>query len=277
MLKEAICSYFKDQEESVIKNWGIAKSEHDFDALHDLRVGIKRMKSLYQILDPMTDGNFDYKKKFEYIRFLFKAAGKLRDIQVISRLFQFFAKETLTEELEGFKLFLQEKEEIESDQLNLALLNFNPELIKNSYNDTEQFLENCSEKKALKRTLKLLKKRLKQINSLLPNKKDNELMHEMRTRAKQTYYIIEILKLIRPEFEPMENPKEMKLAGDLLGQWHDHDVLCLEIKNYLKSMKSEQDFNPELYKELLKRIKKEGSLLLKMARKVLKSNVLKLL
>jgi CHAD domain-containing protein len=67
MLKESICSYFKDQEESVIKNWEIAKSGHDFDALHDLRVGIKRMKSLYQVLDPMSDGNFDYKKHFEDI------------------------------------------------------------------------------------------------------------------------------------------------------------------------------------------------------------------
>jgi CHAD domain-containing protein len=271
MIKEALLSYFQAQQATVLNNWQSAKSEHDVDALHDLRVGIKRLKALYQVLDPLSGGKFEYKTHFEDIRQLFKAVGKLRDIQVQNRLFTYFAKETPLEDYKDFYRELQKSAEDESVQLKSALQSFKPQVMEDSINDTAVFLEGYTDKKAIKQTLKYLNKRLKQVKDLLPFKKDELLMHEMRSRVKQAYYIIELLKLMQPDLEAVEDAKCIKLAGELLGQWHDHAVLSDQIRNFLNEACEDDDFDSEPYYDILKRIKKEGNQLLKRGRKVLKA------
>jgi CHAD domain-containing protein len=272
MIKEAILSYFQEQLTVVVDNWQTAQAEHDVDALHDLRVGIKRLKALYQVLDPMSNGVFEYKLHFEDIRQLFKAVGKLRDIQVQSRLFAYFAKEAPLENFKDFYWQLQSLSDAESEDLKVALLHFNPKVAEDSLNDAAMFLDAYPEDKAIKLTLKYLKKRLNQIAALLPQKKDEEAMHEMRSRVKQAFYCIELLKLMQPDLEPIDSPKTIKLVGELLGQWHDHVVLAAQIELFLEE--NDDEFPAAPYENMLKSIRKAAKKLLKEARKKLKKHPL---
>lgn len=267
MIKDAIVNYFQTQQAIVISNLELAKGTHDIEALHDLRVGVKRLKALYQILEPISDGIFEYKVHFEDIRNLFKTVGALRDLQVQSQLFANYAESIPESEVIGFYQYLQQCHEKEAKIIDVALHRFNPEVMNDSLKDIALFLDQKSDKKGIKQVLKHLKKRLKQIEKLRKIKHDEEKIHEMRTRVKQVVYIVEVMKLMAPDLEILPNFDLVKKAGESLGLWHDHVVLAAQIEKFLKT-----DVSPHAaYRKLLKTMKKEEKRLLEKARKRLSS------
>ena len=101
-------------------------------------------------------------------------------------------------------------------------------------------------------------------------------MHDLRTRVKQVCYIIEILALMQPEKEFTKHPKRLKLAAELLGQWHDHVVLVGELTDFLVEKTDAEDFDAEPYTDLLSLLRADAKKLLKEGRKLLKAHPLKL-
>jgi CHAD domain-containing protein len=262
--------------EIIETNSEAAKAGLDVDVLHDLRVGIKRLKALYEVLDPISDGRFDSKSNFADVHFLFKEVGKLRDIQVLKALFAFFAKDADADIYAKFNNIVADREKLASDELNTALQQFDNKIIGKSLEAANAFLVDISNEDATKLTKKLLKKRFKQIGELLPNKQDEALMHDLRTRVKQVCYIIEILALMQPEKEFTKHPKRLKLAAELLGQWHDHVVLVGELTDFLVEKTDAEDFDAEPYTDLLSLLRADAKKLLKEGRKLLKAHPLKL-
>lgn len=272
----AIINYFEEQMEIIETNSEAAKSGLDVDVLHDLRVGIKRLKALYQVLDPISEGRFDSKTNFADVHFLFKEVGKLREIQVLKALFAFFAKDAAAETYIEFNNLIAVREKLASDELNTALQQFDNKIIGKSLEAANAFLVDISNEDATKLTKKLLKKRFKQIGELLPNKQDEALMHDLRTRVKQSCYIIEMLALMQPEKEFTKHPKRLKLAAEFLGQWHDHVVLVGELTDFLVEKTDAEDFDAEPYTDLLSLLRADAKKLLKEGRKLLKAHPLKL-
>ena len=272
-----IIRYFEDQMETINTNIEAARNGLDIDVLHDLRVGIKRLKALYQVLDPISDGRFDSKTNFEEVYHLFKSVGSLRDIQVLKSLFSFFSKNSNPESVEEFFAQLTENEKSAAEALNLVLKEFNYNIINESMTEANAFIEDISTAEASKQTKKLLKKRFKQIKELLPHKKEDELMHELRTKVKQACYTIEILALMEPDKEFTEHPKRLKLAAELLGQWHDHITLADVLADFLVDKTDIEDFDAEPYTDLLSIVRQDAKKLLKESRKVLKAHSLKLI
>lgn len=272
----AIKNYFEEQMEIIETNTEAAKSDLDVDILHDLRVGIKRLKALYQVLDPISEGRFDSKTNFADVHFLFKEVGKLREIQVLKALFTFFAEDAAAETFIEFNNLIIAREKLASDELNTALQQFDNKIIGKSLEAANAFLVDISNEDATKLTKKLLKKRFKQIGELLPNKQEEALMHDLRTRVKQSCYIIEMLALMQPEKEFTKHPKRLKLAAELLGQWHDHVVLVGELTDFLVEKTDAEDFDAEPYTDLLSLLRADAKKLLKEGRKLLKAHSLKL-
>jgi CHAD domain-containing protein len=272
-----IIRYLEEQMEIIETNFEAAKNGLDVDVLHDLRVGIKRLKALYQVLDPISEGRFNSKTNFAEVHRLFKAVGRLRDIQVQKALYSFFVKDIDKEPIKEFYEVIEQNEKVESEALNQTLQQFDNDIINKSIEAADAFLVSISTFDASKQTKKLLKKRFKQIKELLPQKKDDEMMHELRKRVKQACYIIEMLALMQPDEEYTEHPKRLKLAAELLGQWHDHTVLYDAMVNFLVNKTDVEDFDADPYTDLLFQIKLDEKKLLKESRKVLKSHSLKLL
>lgn len=272
----AIINYFEEQMEIIETNIEAAKLGLDADVLHDLRVGIKRLKALYQVLDPISEGRFDSKTNFSDIHLLFKEVGKLRDVQVQKSLFSFFAQENADYTYTEFEELLNAREETASDELKLILQQFDNGIIGVSLEAANAFLDDITKEEATNLTKKLLKKRFKQIGELLPNKKDEELMHELRSRIKQACYILEILALMQPEKEFTKHPKRLKLSAELLGQWHDHIVLIAALTDFLVDKTDVEDFDADPYTDLLSVIRADAKKLLKEGRKLLKAHPLKL-
>jgi hypothetical protein len=82
---------------------------------------------------------------------------------------------------------------------------------------------------------------------------------------------------MEPDKEFTEHPKRLKLAAELLGQWHDHIILADVLADFLVDKTDVEDFDAEPYTDLLSIIRQDAKKLLKESRKVLKAHSLKLI
>jgi CHAD domain-containing protein len=224
---------------------------------------VKRLKALYQILETLSDGVFEYKAHFEAIRRLFKAVGTLRDLQVQSQLFASFAAEEEEAEIIGFYQYLQKCHDKESKKVDKALYQFNPEVMNDSLHDISFLLDQKPEKKRTNLVLKYLNKRFKQIEKLNRIRNDEEKIHLMRTRLKQVMYSIELMKKIGSGRILLSPIGEIKKAGSTLGLWHDHIILGDKLQRYIKKTA----IIKAPYQKLLKAIRQKEAFYLKKARK----------
>jgi hypothetical protein len=85
-----------------------------------------------------------------------------------------------------------------------------------------------------------------------------------------------MLALMQPEKEFTKHPKRLKLAAELLGQWHDHVVLIEALTDFLVDKTDDEDFDADPYTDLLSIVRTDAKKLLKEGRKLLKAHPLKL-
>lgn len=265
MIKEALLSYFSEQKDIILNNWLISKEKDNFKALHDLRVGIKKIKVLYQLIKTVSRSKFNFSDNFKEIRKLFKSVGLLRDLQVQKNLFLHLIKESSLNDYKKFIFHLDKHEESESNKLTHVLSTFNPKFLEDSFVDAALILEEISDKKVKRKILKQLSKRVKQIKLLMPYTKDNECMHNMRTRVKQTNYIIELLRMMHLDQKVLYDSKSFKKAADFLGLWHDYVILEEHITKFISENKSLEKKEKELFQSLIANISLEEKFLLEKA------------
>src|SRR5512140_3470996 len=72
------CAEYRDAIEGNLRD---ASRTANVDAIHDLRVAIKRMRALTKVFDAIVPGGTG-RKRVRKLRDLFRAAGAIRDLQV---------------------------------------------------------------------------------------------------------------------------------------------------------------------------------------------------
>jgi CHAD domain-containing protein len=264
-INETIIQFISEQVQNVADFSKKSELEQSEVNLHELRVACKKLKAMYQVLSGISEGNFDSKFHFEEVDKLFKAVGTLRDIHVQIELMNQVAEENSFELSEKFKnLFEAKINEIEHS-VKQAITGFNSEKMIESLEHAELLIEHLDEKILLKDIRKLLKKRLWQIQKLLPCKKEEEKIHLMRKRVKQVCYVVDLLKEIDPKKNHFKNYMGFKEAAEFLGKWHDCVVLIAPTETYIEE-NIEDDSTLYLYAYL----KIDEKKFLKKARKKLK-------
>lgn len=256
MLEMAITTYFQQQQAVVEDNWQLAKAHQDMEAIHDLRLGIKRIRTLYQFLDAISNGIFDYKLHFEELKLLFKAAGHLRDLQVQSHLFSDCQEQYPKKDFIAFYQYLQHQHDQESKAFEAALYRFQPEGLNDSLKDAQLFLQSLETDKIWEGAFNLLEKRLKQASKLRQKvDKKSKKAHEMRSRFKQVGYLHELTQLFYEEEQQLlKGRKRLKKISKQLGGWHDKEVLLEQLYRFC-DMSARPEVKP--YKKLIRQLEKE--------------------
>lgn len=85
MDRKQFLKFCSDYRNGIERNLRVAARSADVDALHDLRVAIKRLRALMRVFDAMVPGELG-KKSLRPLRDLFRAAGAMRDLQVQQRI-----------------------------------------------------------------------------------------------------------------------------------------------------------------------------------------------
>ncbi len=87
-----ILYHWKKQEKIFLQNLQALRSGHQTDAIHDLRVAVKKLRSYLKLLTIVFKEK-DYDSEFETTEQLFSVLGKHRDIEMGLSLLQAFEQE----------------------------------------------------------------------------------------------------------------------------------------------------------------------------------------
>ncbi len=219
-------TYVNKQLTVFTDNLNIASINHNEDAIHDLRVALKRVFAVRKILkQSVVDYELSFKPRFHLVKTIFKTSGIIRDLQIMKHI----AHERLKQnEYVNYRrkcnriikpAILQLQDTIDDriikkevgfiTKIFYALDILRPEFVINTFLNQISENENLIEE---------------QQNT------QNCNYHMVRRLIKEQYYLLSILKEVY-KYKSDENLiAEKKELGSILGDWHDlrvfhHDLI----------------------------------------------------
>jgi len=224
MFQRLLLQHYMSRYSKIRNNYLIAVENSDPEGFHDMRVEIKQMRAIFNLIEYLNP-EFNSKKNFKLFRQLFKAAGIVRDVHVQHDLTKEFEKK-LGRGFPGYNNFLKQRETDTlmqfsgfSSKFDIDSLTKRKKMITKA---TKDIPVNSAESKAAKRFNDLIDKLFE-----LKNNKDlgEEKYHQLRIFLKETRYTLEILLECFPDLDlRIELNEELRGLHRILGKWHDNDI-----------------------------------------------------
>ncbi len=225
-----ILAYFYKHKSLIEGNLLLCADPKDVEAVHNLRLSIKRLRVLARLADELSEGTFDARGSMKKINKLFKRAGRLRDAQVLGALSIELPEKPLPA-LADFTTRLQDREKIQRNKFDLLLPSFPGKSLDDFGLKLSTLLADVSEKKALMGGNKLLTTFINEIRDLFHARTDEKRLHEIRTRLKDINYLNNIFdEQLHIEEQIYISAERLKETGELAGSWHD----CLNFVSKLE-------------------------------------------
>lgn len=228
-----IFQHWKKEQQVFNENLAILKKHNEKDAVHDLRVAVKKLRATLELFVVLTSEPL-WKYPLTETEKLFNISGKQRDIEMALEVLATLEKETAKKYSE-LKRHLQASLSVAIKWTNIAINEYKKKelpaialLIKDekSFHDQEEIKH----------------KLLSLINDSLEKSKDYfKQPHKLRQYLKEIYYWIKML----PEGSEVINEyeKELHHVLDDLGHWQDLAMLEIKIKHFRK------DYLPKTFPE----------------------------
>ena len=202
------------------------------DPVHDMRVLIKRLNAVFIFLNESRIYKSQSRRYLNQLKYFFKSAGNLRDIQIHLTLLNKYKKASETNFSE-YEEYLRSKEGIARQNF------FN---VSAKYPKREQIyvkdeiinsVRDFSQKKLSKRTDEFIFTRLKDLENYLFHADTYAYLHKIRQTLKELRFFIEIVKNCS-EKSPMKDVdfQEIKEIENVLGSWNDCFVFIEDLNRY---------------------------------------------
>lgn len=232
MNKKHIITYFQSQQTQFRLNFEPAFVLLNEDAIHDMRVSIKRLRLLYRFLDFFADKQFCAKRKANMLIDVFKLSGSLRDTQIGLTVVEKF-QDYLQTDYHIVKENLQQEKKILSTYFKKNQGQFEQIEINRLFFLSETNLKIIVDFPALQQTFDIYKEiSLQKLAVLLMLPQVN--FHTVRKKVKSLTYLTEIEQI--QQTGPSQNLLLLKLMGKLLGEWHDLKIFYQKLF-FLKNKK----------------------------------------
>jgi CHAD domain-containing protein len=201
--------------------------------VHDLRVMIKRLNSLFLFLDESGI----YRKRsttfFRQLNDFFKSAGYLRDLQVIILIVRNYEN--------NFKVDLQEFDDYLAGKGSSARESFyhcaeryprqKQAEVKNAIIES---VKKISDESLVQSSFSFMIKRLNRIDKFLRSDDASRFLHKIRQTLKQLRYFIEIFQVSsnRSLIDELDY-NEIKEIENIIGNWNDRAILIEDIRHFI--------------------------------------------
>ncbi len=230
------------RESAVIGHFKHASKNGDENAIHELRVEIKKIRAFLELIKGITP-YFDFRKTFQPIKELFKAAAPIRDAQVLQTMTREYISEVgLNVNLSEYFNILKNKEMVGKKDFLKFCKTFDPSIFEKNWSIVEKAISRYGENilsydENLRDHAKdYIKTLLSNLNELsCKTALDESQYHDIRILCKRCRYTLEILsRLFAPEaFETMN--KNLKQIHQPLGEWHDTEAAIKLINKILSN------------------------------------------
>lgn len=232
---KALKTYLEKRKSAI--NLILEKSPKSFtpENFHALRVEIKRMNALFDLLNYCSK-KFKRKKNYTSFKLIFKQAGKIRELQIEESL---LAEQPNSHLLQAYRIHLKKLETKELRRFFAIVNKSFLKKLKKRYNKIIPLVTKAS----VKKVNQYIDKKRGAITKLMCKTKFKKMqMHSFRKRLK-TYLYNEKILICESQNQTLQ---DKNILSDLLGEWHDYEVVINHLKKGIKSNKT----NPSVTKQL---------------------------
>lgn len=235
----------------------------DEESIHDLRVEIKRLRALFNVIEWINPA-FQAKQEMSEIRRLFKAAGAIRDNHVQQELVSRWIRRR-NYELSEYLNELKRAEKANRPGFVKKSRRFDPALFTEKWRNIRTALASSPPghigMKAEERFRFIT-------DSLIAFKNKSDFLekdcHQIRILSKEARYTLEIIRKCFPREHSMQDLDDsLRRIHQALGKWHDDDVVINSLDTFLLDYEGEALFRRGDYFKLIQGVEKEKQKLLR--------------
>jgi CHAD domain-containing protein len=210
------------------------------ESIHELRVGIKQLRSLFRLIEWMQP-DFKFKANYRKVRQLFKAAGPLRDLQVQQTLAQAWQLQ-LNFDLSSYLALLQSREVTARVAYGHTAQKFKIMKLKKKSRKIENWFISISRRDVKIQAKVCVQNQMSQILQLGENPSEaRKHLHPIRILSKEIRYTLEFLTVCLPDLHyPKQLQQGLKNVHQIIGQWHDQEIALQFFQNH------GSEFSPEI-------------------------------
>lgn len=239
MLQTALYHYLRKECDTVTAAYAtLQEAPGDADAIHAMRVGVKKLKAFFSLVKQLPDYSFGAGKHLRTARLIQSIGGASRDTHLQEKNLRSYEKK-VSWRFSFAHLLLQNKAATASEMLaatvkycSLKKLDSLPEQFKEAIADTDT-------KAATAALISYLEEQHKKIK-VPASRAHHTVWHGVRKEVKALYYQLNILEQVLPSVFTENLTTPTRKAGELLGQWHDTSELLLFIKATVAQLKKEK-------------------------------------
>ena len=225
-----ILPYYQKHRNLVEEYYHACKDPDDIEAIHNMRLSVKRIRVVAKLTEQLSNHAFDAKNTLRDLNKFFKSSGRLRDIQITKQLLENYHMHDLDPIINRFSK-REKKQRVKFDR---AIMNFRLEILNDIEISLADELKKHSEEEAIIAGRNLVSVYLSEIHELFHMSSKEKRLHNIRTRLKDINYLNNIfdgqLDLEEQLFISVARLKEL---GELAGSWHDHLNLESILQKYL--------------------------------------------
>jgi CHAD domain-containing protein len=255
-----IPKYYNNELHSFEKK--LRKTGHSFSKknIHKLRTEIKRLKALYRLIEQINPREFSSTKHYRQYKRLFKVAGKIREIQLNTKLLASYKLSPSASK--AYINFIKKKEKAHYNKLKKLIKDFPVHKIKKSKKRINRLYKDSGKEKFNKKSHLFIIAECIKIRALRRQSVSVANLHETRKHLKSLGSVAELMYEMNSPKVKQQYIDKLKGTESLIGDWHDQIVLIDSLQSFLNNMN-------KLPETQVRQIKKTISLIRAKNRKLL--------
>lgn len=216
--------YIQKQAARLLGNFKASRSGCDVDAVHDMRVAVKRLRTVLKCVKHLQP-RFRRKRAYRPIRDVYKVAGDVRDFQVQRQLLASWLRHH-GPAVDEFQSWLASSEEASCQRYLKVAGRFDTEVIV----EVTGRIADAVEPLSVSEVVTGLNDRFSELfSNLIESGPADQLefgtLHAVRISSKEARYCLEIIQACSGENETVASlDTALKRVHRALGVWHDYDV-----------------------------------------------------
>ncbi|MHC1776594.1 MAG: CHAD domain-containing protein [Lentimicrobium sp.] len=247
-MQERLLDYFVKHCGSFIRNFNQVSADFDADAIHDMRVAIKRIRAVFLLMERLYPGEFNPTEEEGRLRDLFRLSGRMRDAQVQQQILAGNAL-NLVSTFGEYQAYLLKAENKAIKKFRKFISEFNAEKELNQKQEKAGKLISTADAVQIRIQIIQFVDELFQKARLL--RSDNELdenLHEIRRKLKQCHYLLSVFSEDDPDLPKLNTTlKRLDKVNELLGDWHDQLIAMEMLDRFLEKFREKEETGMNRY------------------------------
>jgi hypothetical protein len=231
MPKNTITPIYKSHESHFLKNLRQARGLEE-NSLHKLRVDIKNLRVLIDLLRILSGKKFRGKAMSKQLEPVFKAAGRIRTAALNLKQSQTYRSPVLVK----FRQHLRSKQEEASQEFLHVLRKFDGKKFRKLHKKALEEFRELKEGKIKKGAEEYMRVLFAHIRADIFDITDDETLHQIRKRLKSIKNIGQLLDQIDDGHPFKEELVKVHRTYDKIGQWHDTLELTETLEEYVDDL-----------------------------------------